>query len=205
MGGMALFTHSSPSHPPPKMHLPPTPTKAPLNIRQDLVLTQTIIRPSTTFVTTITFGATEPAATTSTVDVVPVPISHHDGLSGGQIGAILGSVVGVVALALIIGFCYVGKKKTAVAYEEEEKVKKRKRRNSHSTRSSTRGVYQYAEEDVYYYTAPRKKSSSKKASVSVQTPAPAVVSERIPGGPKFPSYRAIPISNPRNPQIRRTA
>lgn len=187
------------------MHLPPTPTKAPLNIRQDLILTQTIIRPSTTFVTTITFGATEPAATTSTVAVVPVPISHHhNGLSGAQIGAILGSVVGVVVLALIIGFCYVGKKKATVTYEEEEKVKKKKRRNSHSTRSSTHGVYQYAEEDVYYYTAPRKKSSTKKASVSVQTPAPAVVSERIPGGPKFPSYRAIPISNPRNPQIRRT-
>ncbi|KAL7902966.1 hypothetical protein HDV63DRAFT_362736 [Trichoderma sp. SZMC 28014] len=186
------------------MHLPAAPTKA-LNIRQDLILTQTVIRPSTTFVTTITFGASEPAATTDTVAAVPVPISHHhNGLSGAQIGAILGSVVGVVVLALIIGFCYIGKKKATVAYEEEEKVKKRKRRNSHSTRSSIHGVYQYAEEDVYYYTAPRKKSSTKKASVPVQTPAPAVVSERIPGGPKFPSYRAIPISNPRNPQIRRT-
>lgn len=187
------------------MRLPPAPTEAPspLNIRQELVLTQTVVRPSTTFVTTITFGATEPVAT-NTIATVPVPISQHHGLSGGQIGAILGSVVGVVVLALTIGFCYVGKKKTAVAYEEEEKVKKRKRRNYHSTRSSRHGVYQYAEEDVYYYTAPRKKSSTKKAGVSVQTPAPAVVSERIPGGPKFPSYRAIPISNPRNPQIRRT-
>ncbi|KAH8123360.1 hypothetical protein FP744_10005570 [Trichoderma asperellum] len=186
------------------MRLPPTPTEAPspLNLRQQLILTQTVVRPSTTFVTTITFGAIEPAAT-STAAAIPVPISHHHGLSGGEIGAILGSVVGVVVLALIIGFCYVGNKRTAAA-NEEEKVKKRKRRNSHSTRSSTHGVYQYSEEDVYYYTAPKKKSSSKKASVSVQTPAPAVVSERIPGGPKFPSYRAIPISNPRNPQIRRT-
>jgi hypothetical protein len=188
------------------MHLPPTPTEAPspLNVRQELILTQTIVRPSTTFITTITFGAVEPAATTNAVAAVPVPVSHHHGLSGGQIGAILGSVVGVVVLALIIGFCYVGNRKATVTYEEEEKIKKRKRRNSHSTRSSTRGVYQYAEEDVYYYTAPKKKSSTKKASVSIQTPAPAVVSEKIPGGPKFPSYRAIPISNPRNPQIRRT-
>ncbi|KAL7920186.1 hypothetical protein ACQKWADRAFT_165606 [Trichoderma austrokoningii] len=177
-----------------------------LNIRQDLVLTQTIIRPSTTFITTITFGTAEPAATSNTATVpVPVPVSHHHhGLSGSQIGAILGSVVGVVVLVLIIGFCYVGNKKSTVAYEEEEKVKKRKRRHSHSTRSSSHGVYQYAEEDVYYYTAPKKKSSTKKTSVSVQTPAPAVVTERIPGGPKFPSYRAVPISNPRNPQIRRT-
>ncbi|KAL6909234.1 hypothetical protein GGI43DRAFT_394898 [Trichoderma evansii] len=186
------------------MRLPPTTTEAPspLNVRQQLVLTQTIVRPSTTFVTTITFGAIEPVAT-NTIAAVPVPISNHHGLSGGQIGAILGSVVGVVVLALIIGFCYVGNKRNAVTYEEE-KVKKRKRRNSHSTRSSSHVVYQYAEDDAYYYTTPKKKSSTKKASVSIQTPAPAVVSERIPGGPKFPSYRAIPISNPRNPQIRRT-
>ncbi|KAM0256115.1 hypothetical protein ACHAQJ_005202 [Trichoderma viride] len=186
------------------MHLPPAPTEAPspLNIRQNEfhILTQTVIRPSTTFVTTITLGTIESVAS-STIAAVPLPVSHHHGLSGGQIGAILGSVVGVVVLLLVIGFCYVGRKKTTVAYEEE-KVKKRKRRSTRSTRS-TRGIYEYTEEDVYY-TPPKRKSSTKKVSVSVQTPAPVIVSERIPGGPKFPSYRAIPISNPRNPQIRRT-
>jgi hypothetical protein len=186
------------------MHLPPSPTEAPspLNIRENepYIFTQTIIRPSTTFVTTITLGTIEPV-TTSTAAVVPLPISHHHGLSGGQIGAILGSVVGVVVLLLIVGFCYVGSKRTPDTYEEE-KVKKRKRRSSRSTHS-TRGIYQYTEEDVYY-APPKRKSSTRKVSVSVQTPAPAVISEKIPGGPKFPSYRAIPISNPRNPQIRRT-
>ena len=33
---------------------------------------------------------------------------------------------------------------------------------------------------------------------------PPPVAERIPGGPKFPTYRAIPIPNPRNPTVRYT-
>ncbi|KAL7791554.1 hypothetical protein V8C37DRAFT_141916 [Trichoderma ceciliae] len=183
------------------MRLPPAPTEAPstLHIRQNEfhILTQTLIRPSTTITTTLTLGTIEPVAT-STIAVVPLPVSHHHGLSGGQIGAILGSIVGVVVLLLIVGFCYVGSRRVPITYEEEKEEKKRKKQGRGSTRN-TRGVHEYTEETVYY-TPPRRKSSSRKVSVSVQTPAPAVVSERIPGGPKFPTYRAVPISNPRNPQ-----
>ncbi|KAH6606970.1 hypothetical protein Trco_006123 [Trichoderma cornu-damae] len=186
------------------MRLPPAPTEAPspLHIRQNEfhIITQTLIRPSTTITTTITLGTIEPVAT-STIAVVPLPVSHHHGLSGGQIGAILGSVVGVVVLLLIVGFCYVGSRRMPITYEEE-KVEKRKKRKGGGTRT-TRGIYEYTEEAVYY-TTPKGKSSSRKDTVYVQTPDPVVISERIPGGPKFPTYRAVPIANPRNPQIWRT-
>lgn len=185
------------------MHLPPAPTEAPspLHIRQNdfHILTQTLIRPSTTVVTTITLFTIEPAAT-ETIAVVPLPVSHHHGLSGVQIGAILGSVVGVVVLLLIIGLCYVGQRRISVTAEDEKKKKKKKGGGSSRT---TRNIYEYTEEDIYYKPS-RRKSSSRRASVTVQVPAPVVVSERIPGGPKFPTYRAIPISNPRNPQVWRS-
>ncbi|KAL7904703.1 hypothetical protein GGI35DRAFT_462437 [Trichoderma velutinum] len=183
----------------------PAPTEAPsLQNRQiDLrILTQTVIRASTTIVTTITLGTIEPVAT-ETIAIVPLPVTHH-GLSGGQIGAILGSVVGVVVLLLIVGFCYVGRRRMPITYEEEIKETKKKKKRRSSSRT-TRGIYQYTEEDIYYVPS-RKKSSSRRASVKVevQEPAAAVVAERIPGGPKFPTYRAIPISNPRNPQVWRS-
>ncbi|KAL6691660.1 hypothetical protein J3F84DRAFT_386120 [Trichoderma pleuroticola] len=183
----------------------PAPTEAPsLQNRQiDFrILTQTVIRASTTIVTTITLGTIEPVAT-ETIAVVPLPATHHHGLSGGQIGAILGSVVGVVVLLLIVGFCYVGRRRMPITYEEETKTTKKKKRRSSSR--TTRGIYQYTEEDIYYAPS-RKKSSSRRASVKVevQEPEAVVVTERIPGGPKFPTYRAIPISNPRNPQVWRS-
>ncbi|KAL7943353.1 hypothetical protein V8C42DRAFT_105091 [Trichoderma barbatum] len=184
------------------MHLPPAPTEAPsLQFRQvDFhILTQTLIRASTTITTTITLGTIEPVAT-ETIAIVPLPVSHHHGLSGGQIGAILGSVVGVVVLLLIVGFCYVGRRRMPITYEDEKKKTKKKRSGSSSR---TRDIYEYTEEAVYYVPS-RKKSSSRRVSVTVQEPAPVVVAERIPGGPKFPTYRAIPISNPRNPQVWRS-
>lgn len=188
------------------MHIPPAPTEAPslLDARQIEfhILTQTLIRASTTITTTITLGTVEPVAS-STVAVIPLPVTHHHGLSGGAIGAILGSVVGVVVLLLIVGFCYVGRRRMPITIDEEVTEKKRKHHHRGGSSRSTREMYEYTEEDVYY-TRPKKKSS-RKAKVAVQEPAAAVVTERIPGGPKFPTYRAIPISNPRNPQIWRSS
>ncbi|PTB75551.1 hypothetical protein M440DRAFT_1256914 [Trichoderma longibrachiatum ATCC 18648] len=224
------------------MHIPqpPSPTPPPsLHARQlNLhILTQTLIRPSTTIITTITLGTIDPASTETTpaAAAVPPPVTthHHGGLSGGQIGAILGSVVGIVVLLLIIGFCYVGRRRMPITYDEETEYKHKYKKQTHSDKAgsssssssqrnkgrgkgsrTTRGVYgyDYTEEEAAYYTAApvrsKKKASSsskkKNKDASVQEPAPAVVAERIPGGPKYPTYRAIPISNPRNPQIWRT-
>jgi hypothetical protein len=36
----------------------------------------------------------------------------------------------------------------------------------------------------------------------IRRPPPAA--ERVPGGPRYPTYRAIPIPNPRNPAVRHT-
>ncbi|PTB66155.1 hypothetical protein BBK36DRAFT_1141025 [Trichoderma citrinoviride] len=217
------------------MHIPqpPAPTTPPsLQIRQlDFhILTQTLIRPSTTIITTITLGTIEPAST-ETIAAVPLPETtshHHSGLSGGQIGAILGSVVGIVVLLLIIGFCYVGRRRMPITYDDEKESRYKYRKQTHNNNGwgnsqkkkakgkssrTTRSVYEYdytEEEAAYYAAAPakskRKSSSSSKKNngATVQEPAPAVVAERIPGGPRYPTYRAIPISNPRNPQIWRT-
>ncbi|KAL6867125.1 hypothetical protein J3F83DRAFT_740069 [Trichoderma novae-zelandiae] len=215
------------------MHIPlaPSPTTPPsLQIRQlgFHILTQTLVRPSTTIVTTITLGTIEPASTETIAAVpLPVPAHHHSGLSGGQLGAILGSVVGVVVLLLIIGFCYVGRRRMPMTYDDEKEYKYKYKNQTHGHSSdhkkkkakgkgsrTTRGAYEYEyteEEAAVYYTKPPTKSkrksssSSKKTSgATVQEPAPAVVADRIPGGPRYPTYRAIPISNPRNPQIWRT-
>ncbi|TFA98041.1 hypothetical protein CCMA1212_010221 [Trichoderma ghanense] len=223
------------------MHIPqsPLPTPPPsLRARQLTfhILTQTLVRPSTTITTTITLGTIDPSSTeTTTAAAVPLPVSphHHSGLSGGQVGAILGSVVGIVVLLLIIGFCYVGRRRMPITYDDEKEYRYKYKRQTHNNNSNsndsnnngqrkkakgkgsrkTRSAYEYeyAEEEAIYYTdAPTKgkrrpsSSSTKNKGATVQEPAPAVVAERIPGGPKYPTYRAIPISNPRNPQIWRT-
>ncbi|KAI9166464.1 hypothetical protein HJFPF1_02566 [Paramyrothecium foliicola] len=51
------------------------------------------------------------------------------------------------------------------------------------------------------------RGSSEASYPNVEPPQPRVrrpppVVERVPGGPKFPTYRAIPIPNPRNPRVR---
>ncbi|TQN65435.1 hypothetical protein CSHISOI_10000 [Colletotrichum shisoi] len=84
------------------------------------VITQTIYRPSTTFVTYVTLGsgpptsnsdggnpvaAPPPAAASPTVARDPPPDRSSGSLSSVQIGGILGGIVAFVAIALIAWFC----------------------------------------------------------------------------------------------------
>lgn len=109
------------------MHTSPTPTslqpletRFPVVVRQEgteiHVITQTIYRPSTTFVTYVTLGSgpptsysdgdpAEPAPPASSTPAPPPPSRSSGSLSSVQIGAILGGVVAFVAIALIAWFC----------------------------------------------------------------------------------------------------
>ncbi|KAK2057866.1 hypothetical protein LY76DRAFT_593797 [Colletotrichum caudatum] len=80
------------------------------------VITQTIYRPSTTFVTYVTLGAgpptsyadghtDEPPPVASPTVAPPPPDRSSGSLSSVQIGAILGGIVAVVAIVLIAWFC----------------------------------------------------------------------------------------------------
>jgi len=83
--------------------------------RQGRVITQTIVRPSTTFTAYVTLGSGPPGqprvpTTTSTSQppptVVPAPpASSSSQLTSEQIGIILGSVFGFVFLLLVLCAC----------------------------------------------------------------------------------------------------
>ncbi|KXH42823.1 hypothetical protein CSIM01_05931 [Colletotrichum simmondsii] len=109
------------------MHTSPTPislqpreTPLPVAPRQEEtgfhVITQTIYRPSSTFVTYVTLGsgpptsysdgnpADPPPAAAPTTDPPP-PDRSSGSLSSAQIGGILGGIVAFVAIVLIAWFC----------------------------------------------------------------------------------------------------
>lgn len=87
-----------------------------VEVRQGRVITQVIVRPSTTFTTYVTLGGgppppptTEPTTTTHEVfhdapTIAPAP-STSPQLTNEQIGAILGSVFGFILLLLLLCTC----------------------------------------------------------------------------------------------------
>ncbi|EQB48748.1 hypothetical protein CGLO_11998 [Colletotrichum gloeosporioides Cg-14] len=106
------------------MHIYPTPISQPIGgllglaaRQQDEegvhVITQTIRRPATTFLTYVTLGPGDPTpvpgadipetpvAATPTAEAPP-PSRGSGSLSSAQIGAILGGIVGVVTILLIV-------------------------------------------------------------------------------------------------------
>ncbi|KAK1987728.1 hypothetical protein LZ30DRAFT_701334 [Colletotrichum cereale] len=98
----------------------PLETPLPVAVRQEdggfHVITQTIYRPSTTFVTYVTLGSgpptsysdghpAEPPPAVSPTVAPPPPDRSSGSLSSVQIGAILGGIVALVAIVLIAWFC----------------------------------------------------------------------------------------------------
>ncbi|KAK1962379.1 hypothetical protein LY78DRAFT_255894 [Colletotrichum sublineola] len=96
--------------------LPPLETPLSVAARQEdaeiHVITQTIYRPSTTFVTYVTLGTSyadghpaEPPPPASPTVAPPPPDRSSGSLSSVQIGAILGGIVALVAIVLIAWYC----------------------------------------------------------------------------------------------------
>ncbi|KEY72476.1 hypothetical protein S7711_05151 [Stachybotrys chartarum IBT 7711] len=149
------------------------------------VLTQTIIREFTTFTTVVTLGVIptndpsgEPPSDESSSDSASAGGGGGgDGLNSLELGAILGSVFGVVVIVLLWYCCCYTPVTPRTSYEY-------RMHEYDSYRKSTGHVVD---------DAPTRPSAPRR---------PPPVAERIPGGPRYPTYRAIPIPNPRNPRVR---
>lgn len=130
----------------------------------------------------------------------------HNGLTNAQIGAVIGSIIGFTLLVLIIIFCAISRRRAQ---------RRRYRHRYHYDRSSS-GSSSSGGGSEYRGRPVRKPPVARvRRNVTVvdrdgweggyATHAGGVRErERIPGGPKWPTYRAIPIPNPRkNPNLRR--
>jgi hypothetical protein len=156
------------------------PTEAPippvLELRQEAhVITQTLTRDGMTITTIVTLG-TVPTDTTDNGGTAPdADIYGHDngGLSSAELGAIIGSVAAFVLLLIIGFFCFANSRRRRVAVYDDSSYGSGSFVEVSRTRTGPR--------------LPRR---------------PPPVAERIPGGPKYPTYRALPIKNPRNPRVR---
>ncbi|KAJ4268906.1 hypothetical protein NW762_002977 [Fusarium torreyae] len=155
------------------------------HIRQEAqVVTQTVYLPTTTYTTHVTLGVVSATATDR-----PVVTSQHsgDGLSSAQIGAIVGSIVGVFILAFIVVCCCCRRPRRPV----------KRHRSYRSSYSGSDDGWSEAWPDENW-TRPVPIPVGRPTPV--QFPPPVAQREQIPGGPKFPTYRAIPIPNPRRPE-----
>ncbi|KAH6964446.1 hypothetical protein DER45DRAFT_610767 [Fusarium avenaceum] len=168
-------------------------------IRQEAqVITQTVYLPTTTYTTLVTLGiATAPAT-----DRPVVVTSQHsgDGLTSTQIGAIAGSIVGVFILAFVVICC--------CCRRPRKQVKRRRSDRSSYYGSSSDGWSEALPNENWTRPVPVPVPIGR-GPTPVQYPSPVAQRgrmreqmreqprEQIPGGPKFPTYRAIPIPNPR--------
>ncbi|KJZ76503.1 hypothetical protein HIM_04232 [Hirsutella minnesotensis 3608] len=141
-------------------------------------ITQTLTRPETTLTTVVVLGsatASFPTETPSNTNQVP---GSGSGLSSLQLGAILGSVAALVVILIAAGIC-------------------------HAQRRPNRPVVEYD-----YYSSYGTSSFSDDLPNHKQPKKPRYpprMAEVIPGGAPFPTYRAVPIKNPRQTQkLKRT-
>lgn len=142
-----------------------------LALRQEHhVITQILTRDHSTITTIVTLG-TMPTDTPDEGTSPEADIYGNDnGLSSAELGAILGSVAVVILIVIVGLFCF---------------ANARRRR----TRVVRYGSSYTSDSDVTISPPPRPRMPRR--------PPPVV--ERIPGGPRYPTYRALPIRNPRNP------
>lgn len=124
-------------------------------------------------------------------------LGDHNGLTDAQIGAMVGAILGFIIIGLTFIFCclrYRRNRRLWRIYQQQQ------RRNS--KRYTVTTDYSYTSSVTDVPPSPKKPAPVKTKRRSADYPPPPP-KERIPGGPKFPTYRAIPIPNPReNPSVR---
>ncbi|PHH89724.1 hypothetical protein CDD83_5421 [Cordyceps sp. RAO-2017] len=132
------------------------------------VVAQTLTRQATTVTTLVTLGAAGPA--TSVADVRPdINIyGTQQGLSSEQLGAILGSIAGAVVIIIVAGICLANRRRGRAAVDSDDVT------SSYGTPSIVDSL-----------PPPRRPRY------------PPRTAELIPGGAPYPTYRAVPIQNPR--------
>jgi hypothetical protein len=181
-----------------------------LAARQNRVVTQTITRPYTTMTAVVTLGpgqtttsiapqatvtpsgATAPAAPTSSAIAIPGAVpSSSSGLTRTQLGAILGSVLGSIALIILLWYCVTQRRR-----EEQARRVRYVVDDESETTSETVEVRP---------SRPRHPMPSWIPGVRVPDPwvraAPGF--GVVPPPPRFPpTPRYTPYRQTRNPQIR---
>lgn len=156
------------------------------------VITQTIVKESTTFTTFVTLGGPIPTDYDGSKAEPDANIyggtgdgdGDHGGLTKAQLGAIIGSSVALVII-LLLAWAYV--------------IRARSQASSTTSRRFRRG-----DDSSDSYDSSRSSSRSPGPGPRLRPPPPMRVRENIPGGPRYPTYRANPIPNPRrNPPVTR--
>jgi len=119
----------------------------------------------------------------------------HNGLTNAQIGALVGAIIGAIILILLLIWCCLA---------QRARQRRRMYRRSIRRHTASSGEASYTSSFIDVPPSPRKPSATrKKHGRAPPPPPPPLPKERIPGGPKYPTYRAIPIPNPRrNPSVR---
>lgn len=145
------------------------------------VITQTITRVTTTFTTVVTLGGGPTSWSGNQVDPdadIYGGSGDGSGLTNVQLGAIIGSSIAFVAI-LIITWCCI--------------LQARRRLEAGDVSGSDYSLYDSS------------RSSSPRSHGPPRPRPPPRARVNIPGGPKYPTYRAMPVRNPRaNPSLRRT-
>ncbi|VUC22000.1 unnamed protein product [Clonostachys rosea] len=112
-------------------------------------------------------------------------VRAHDGLTSGEIGAIIGAIIGFTVIVLFIICCCIN----------------RSRRRHHHRRSDDDEIVRVVK--LPRHPPPLQHPLMAKVRWS-QRDFTNVEGGLIPGGPKYPTYRALPIPNPRNnPKVAR--
>lgn len=150
------------------------------------VITQTISKLSTTFTTIVTLGGGPtdyPGHEVKPNADIYGGSGNESGLTTVQLGAIIGSSIAFILILILTWCCILQARRRLEAGEPAGSV--------YSLTDSTR--------------TSSSSSDEPEPQPRPRPPPPVRMSRNIPGGPKYPTYRAIPVRNPRtNPSVRRT-
>lgn len=142
-----------------------------------------------------------------------------DGLTNTQVGIIVGTIVGVFIFVAIVFYCCFQQR------QRNRAMMTKNYRNSYSSYASHDTAYvvevqppprtppppqtwnrrrsSRPRSERYSFTATAAYSRPPPDPFSAPPTYPPPAVERIPGGPKNPTYRALPIPNPRKPKVPR--
>ena len=140
----------------------------------------------------------------------------HNGLSSAQIGGIVGALVGFTVLVLLILYCAINRRREQRRRRHRRRYQQQRYVSSSSSSSEDSSYLDYTSSSASSSVPPVKplpKAKTKhhshhshshrhqpgKKKVRIVEKTPRGPRERIPGGEKFPAYRAIPVPNPREP------
>lgn len=141
-----------------------------------------------------------PTSSSPAADGEEPPATSHPGLTDGQVGAIAGAVAAFVLVVIFTILCVVHRRK------ERARLARSHRRHRHAAAAAAAAAVQDYEKggDDYYDTTPLPQppppvKKPRRAKIKpVVEPADDEEPDYIPGGPKYPTYRAVPPTDPRN-------